>query len=178
MGAAADRHEDPLDVQRSASLHDGDVARGLADDLVDGRGEDRGAVRAAVVTRRRLPAPAEDDEIRLLLGRRLDDPLGGVRADAHDRVDRRPVGGEPGPSGAGPGMPRARRSLGQGHPLGHFHDAERRAALRLCGSSIAAPRADENSGGLATGIRIPAGSGDFALTRLGPPARPRPRASA
>ena len=39
--AAADRHEDALDVLRAALLDDGDVARRVAHDLVDGRREDR-----------------------------------------------------------------------------------------------------------------------------------------
>ena len=123
--AAADRDEDALDVAGTALLDDRDVARRLADDLVDGRREDRRA-GAPVVARRRLAAPAEDDEVGLLLGGRLDDALGGVPADAHDRVDRRPVGGvvedlleEPA------GVARARRALGQGHPLRHLDDAER-----------------------------------------------------
>ena len=42
--AAADRHEDALDLARAALLDDGDVGRRLADDLVDGRGEDGGPV--------------------------------------------------------------------------------------------------------------------------------------
>ena len=43
VGAAADRHEDPPDLLGAALLDDGDVARRLADDLVDGRREDRSA---------------------------------------------------------------------------------------------------------------------------------------
>ena len=40
MGTAADRHEDALDLGRAALLDDGDVARGVAHDLVDGGRED------------------------------------------------------------------------------------------------------------------------------------------
>ena len=47
-----------------------------------------------VTARRRLPAPTEDDEIRLLLRRRLDDALRGVPPDPHDRVQGRPLGCE------------------------------------------------------------------------------------
>ena len=88
----------------AALLDDGDVARRLADDLVDGRREDRRAAVAPVVAGRRLAAPAEDDEVGLLLGGRLDDALGGVPPDAHDRVDRRAARGRSrGPSGAAAG---------------------------------------------------------------------------
>ena len=80
--AAAHRHEDPPDLPRATLLDDGDVARGLADDLVDRRREDGHAL--AVATRAGLPAPAEDDQIRLALGGRLDDALRGVPPDAHD----------------------------------------------------------------------------------------------
>ena len=137
--AAADRDEDPPDLLRAALLDDRDVARRVADDLVDGRREDR---RAALPSRagRRLAAPAEDDQVGLLLGGRLDDPLGGVPADPDDRVDRRPVGREvedaleqpPGLAGAG-------RALGERHALGHLDDPERRQ-LAGRGSSSAAPR--------------------------------------
>ena len=126
MGAAADRHEDALDVARAALLDHGDVGRGLAHDLVDGRREDRRAARPAVGPERRLAAPAEDDEVRLLLGAGLHDALGGVPADAHDGVDgraRRSVVEDLLEQPAG--MPGAGRALGQGHPLGHFHDAQR-----------------------------------------------------
>ena len=122
--AAADRDEDALDRPRAALLDDGDVARGVADDLVDGRREDR---RPGLVARAGLAAPAEDDEVRFLLGGRLDDALGGMAADPDERVDRRAARGVvedalEQPAGmAGPG-----RALGQRHPLGDLHDAERR----------------------------------------------------
>ena len=48
----------------------------------------------AVADARGLAAPAEDEEVRLLLGGCLHDPFGGVAADAHDRVDGRPFGHE------------------------------------------------------------------------------------
>ena len=121
---AADRDEDAPDLLRAALLDDRDVARRVAHDLVDGRREDGRAV--AVAAAGRAPAPAEDDEVGLLLGRRLDDALGGVPADAHDRVDGRPVRGvvedaleEP------PGVAGAGRALGQRHPLGDLDDPER-----------------------------------------------------
>ena len=121
--AAADRHEDPLDLLGAALLDDGDVARRVADDLVDRRREDG---RAVVVAGARLAAPAEDDQVRLLLGGRLDDALGGMSTDPHQRVDR----------GAGRGvvedaleesssMARPGRALRQGHPLGDLDDAKR-----------------------------------------------------
>ena len=125
MRAAADRHEDALDVLGATLLDDRDVARGVAHDLVDGRREDRGPV--AVATGRRPAAPAEDDEVGLLLGRGLDDALGGVAPDADDRVDRRAVRGVvehalEQPTGvAGP-----RRAFRERHPLGHLDDPERR----------------------------------------------------
>ena len=88
---AADRDQHPLDVHRAALLDDGDVARRLADDLVDRRREDHRPAPAVAVGRR-LPAPAEDDEVGLLFRGGLDDALGGVPADADDGVDGRPVG--------------------------------------------------------------------------------------
>ena len=76
-------------------------------------------------------APAEDDEVGLLLGGRFDDPLGRVPADAHDRVDRRPVRGVvEHPLEEPPGVPGARRALGQRHALGHLDDPERRQLAR------------------------------------------------
>ena len=122
--AAADRDEDPPDLPGAALLDDGDVAGRVAHDLVDRRGEDHRS--GAVARPAGAAAPAEDDEVGLLLGGRLDDALGGMAPDPHDRVDRRPVGGEvedalEEPAGvAGPG-----RALGQRHPLGHLDDPER-----------------------------------------------------
>ena len=122
--AAADGHEDPLDGPRAALLDDRDIGRRLAHDLVDGRREHG---RAGLVATGRLAAPAEDDEIRFLLGGGLDDALGRVPADPDQRVDRRPVRGvvedplEQATSVTGPC-----RALGQGHPLGHLDDAQRR----------------------------------------------------
>ena len=125
MRPAADRDEDPLDLLGPTLLDDRDVARGVADDLVDGRREDRRAV--AVASRRRAAAPAEDDEVGLLLGRGLDDALGGVPADAHDRVDRRAVRGVVEHALEQPtGVARPGGALRERHPLGHFDDAERR----------------------------------------------------
>ena len=94
----------------------------MADDLVDGRGEDGRTVAAC----RGPAAPAEDDEVGLLLGGGFDDPFRGVPADAHDGMDRRPVRGvvedllE-----EAPGVPGTGRAFAQGHPLGHLDDPER-----------------------------------------------------
>ena len=158
--AAADRHEDALDVARAALLDDRDVARRLADDLVDRRREDGRAAVAAVVADRRLAAPAEDDEVGLLLGGGLDDALGGVPADAHDRVDRRPVRARSrAPSGAAAGRAgRASRPRTAACPR-----APRRCpsadSSPARGSSIAAPSRISSSAvpGFATGMRIRAG---------------------
>ena len=94
----------------------------VADDLVDRRREDGRA--GAVAAAGGAPAPAEDDEVGLLLGRRLDDALGRVPADADDRMDGRAVGRvvehaleEP------PGVPGPGRALGQRHALGDLDDA-------------------------------------------------------
>ena len=73
------------------------------------------------------PAPAEDDEVRFLFGGRLDDALGRVPADAHDRVDGRAVRGVvEDPLEEAPGVAGAGRALGQRHPLGDLDDPERR----------------------------------------------------
>ena len=72
----------------------------------------------------RLAAPAEDDEVGLLLRRRLDDALGRVPADPDERVDRRALGGVvEDPLEQAPGLPGAGRALGQRHALGHLDDA-------------------------------------------------------
>ena len=140
-----------MDLLRAALLDDGDVARRVADDLVDRRREH--GRRAAVAAGRDLAAPAEDDQVGLLLARRLDDPLRGVPADPHDRVDGRAVGRvvedaleQP------PGVPGARRALRQRHPLGDLHDAERR---QLAGPLVEHRRAeaDQLLGGHRVGDR-------------------------
>ena len=126
----------------AALLDDGDVARRLADDLVDRRREDRG--RLAVAAGRRLAAPAEDDQVRLLLGGCLDDALGGVAADPDDGMDRSPLRGEVEDAlEEAPGVPSPGRALGQRHPLRHLDDPEggqlagppARAARRRSGSA-------------------------------------------
>ena len=122
--SAADRHEDPPDRRGAALLDDRDVARGIADDFVDRRREHRRPVAVAGV--RRLAAPAEDHEVRLLLAGSLDDALGRPPADAHDGMDRRAFGREVEDALEEPaGVPRPRRALRQRHPLGHLDDPER-----------------------------------------------------
>ena len=94
-------------------------------------GEKTGGSRAPSRAGRRLAAPAEDDEVGLLLGRRLDDALRRVAADAHDRVDRRALGHEVEDALEQPaGVPGAGRALGQGHALGHLDDARAPSARR------------------------------------------------
>ena len=175
--AAADGHEHALDLARATLLDDRDVARGLAHDLVDGRGEDGRAAVATVAAGGRLAAPAEDDEVGLLLGGGLRDALGGVPADADDRVDGRPRRGvvehlleQP------PGVPGAGGALGQGHALGDFDDAERR---QLAGARVEHRRAeadqllgragvgdrDEDPGGERGARAHPAPSAAFAAVQ-------------
>ncbi len=130
--SAADRDEDAPDLLRAALLDDSDVARRFADDLVDRRRED-GRARA-VATAGCPAAPAEDDEVGLLLGRGLDDPLGGVSPDPDDRMDGRAIGRVVEHAlEESPGVPGARRSLGQRHALGDLDDAECRD---LAGSRV------------------------------------------
>ena len=124
----------------------------------------------AVAAGRDLAAPAEDDEVGLLLAGRLDDPLGGVPADPHDRVDRRPVRARSrGPAGAAAGRAgRASRPRTAASPRAPRRSRARTARpARL--SSIAAPSRISSSAviGLATGMRIRAGSGVRVVT---PPA--------
>ena len=86
MRAAAYRDQDPADVIDAALLDHRDVARRLADDLVDGWAEDRvdRPRPGALPSRRwRWSAPAEKDQVGLLLGRRLEDALCGSSPDAH-----------------------------------------------------------------------------------------------
>ena len=130
---AADRDDDPADLLRTTLLDDRDVGGRISDDLVDRRREHR---RVAVPAAERLAAPAEDDEIGLLLGGRFDDSLSGVTPDPDDRMDRRPLRREiedlleeaSGMAGAG-------RPLGQRHPLRHLDDPE--------GRQLAGPRIEE-----------------------------------
>ena len=90
MRSASDRDQDPPDRPGAPLLDHGDVAWGVADDLVDRRREDR---RSGLVAGRRLAAPAEDDEVRFLLLGGLDDAFRCVPADPHERMDRGPVWG-------------------------------------------------------------------------------------
>ena len=100
VGSAADGHEDLLQLARATLLDNADVAGSIADHLVDGRREDRRVAvspadrRLSLAAGGCLPAPAEDDEVRLLFRRRLDDPLRGVAADPDDGMDRCPFGSE------------------------------------------------------------------------------------
>ena len=154
VGPAADRDQDPPDVPRPALLDDGDVARRLAHDLVDGGADDR---RVRVPVGPGLAAPAEDHQVRLLLGGGLDDPGGGVAPDAHQRVDHGPLGHvvhhllEQAPGLAGP-----RRALGQRHALGHLDDPERRQLARPRVHAATAPIRISSSAvsGFATGMTI------------------------
>ena len=146
--AAAHRDQDPADLAGAALLHDRDVARGLAHDLVDGRADDRAA--AGITARAGLAAPAEDHQVGLLLRRRLDDAGRRVPADPDERVDDRALGDvvqdllEEAPCLPGPG-----RALGQRHALGHLDDAQRR---QLAGSRLQERRADADQ--LLRGQRV------------------------
>ena len=104
----------------------------------------------------RTAAPAEDDEVGLALGGRLDDAFRRVPADAHDRVDGRALGRVvEHPLEQPARVARARRALGQRHALGHLDDAQR-GELADRGSSSDAPMRTSSSAvsGLATGMRI------------------------
>ena len=130
VGAAADRDEDlpdrpwmPRCLTTAMSHGDSRTTSSMVGEKTVGP--------VAVAAAGARAAPAEDDEVGLLLGRGLDDPLGRVPPDADDRVDRRPVRGvvedalEQPARVAGP-----RRALGQRHPLGDLDDAERRQLAR------------------------------------------------
>ena len=164
---------------RAALLDDRDVGGRVADDLVDRRREDRRA--RAVAAGRRLAAPAEDDQVRLLLGGRLDDPLGGVAADPDDRVDRRALGREVEDALEEPaGVAGARRALADsGMPSG-TSTMPSAVSSPARGSSRSAPSRISSSAvaGFATGMRIRAGSGVRPLTPAPRPLRRRGRRSA
>ena len=73
------------------------------------------------------PAPAEDDEVGLLLGGQLDDALGGAAADAHDGAQLDAGWRElEHPLQQPARLPRPRGALRERHALGHLDDAERR----------------------------------------------------
>ena len=122
----------------------------------------RGGAIAAGAGQRLLAAPAEDDQVGLLLGGGLDDPLGRVSADPDERMDGRcRPGRSRGPAGAAAGPDgRASRPRTAASPR-----APRRcpsaSSSPARGSSSAAPIRISSSAvpGLATGIRIRAGSG-------------------
>jgi hypothetical protein len=134
--AASDGHDDTLEVADAALLDDGDVARRLAEDLLDRRGERAGQAGTVRLPAGRLAAPAEDDEVGLELRRDLDDALGGVPPDPDDRVDAGPLGDEVEHLLEQPAsVPSTRGALGQGHALGHLDDAQ--------GGELAAARVEE-----------------------------------
>ncbi len=147
---AADRNEDPADLVGPALLDDGDVAGQFADDLVDGGRDHR---PARVLAGRGLAAPAEDHQVRFLLGGGLDDARGGVAADPDQRMDDGALGHvvehllE-----QAPGLARSRRTVAQGHPLGDLDDAQRG---QLAGPLIHQRRtdADQLLGGERVGDR-------------------------
>src|SRR5579859_5636781 len=144
----ADRYEDRAHGLQAALLDDGDVAWGLADHRVDGRGEDRREVgpslellwggdragrrrRAFLGERRgagagRRATPAEDEQVGALLGDGLDDAFRRPPTDAHHRPDLDALFVAEGEDalqqpagGAGRG-----RALGERVLLGHLDDAE------------------------------------------------------
>ena len=160
---------------RAALLDDRDVAGGVADHLVDGRRDDGGPVALPVGPG--PAAPPEDDQVGLLLGRCLDDALRSVAADAHDRVDRRPVGGvvEDALEQAA-GVPGTGRALRQGHALGHLDDPER-GDLAVLGVEHRGPEADELLGGHRVGDRDEDATGERRLgAHRGASAGPAPSA--
>ena len=134
VGAAADRDDDPPDLLEPRCLTTA-MSHGESRTTSSIVGENTDGP-VAVAAGRRLAAPAEDDEVGLLLGRRLDDALGGVPADPDDRVDRRALGREVEDALEEPaGVAGARRALGERHALGHLDDAER--------GQLAGPRVEQ-----------------------------------
>ncbi len=86
------RGQDPPDLPDAALLDHRDVARRVAHDLVDRGREDRLSPPRA--GRAGVPAPPEDDQVRLLLGGQLDDALGRPPPDPHDRAQLDALGHE------------------------------------------------------------------------------------
>ena len=85
-----------------------------------------GTSRGGAAQRVRLPAPAKDDEVRLLLGGSLDDSLGGVTPDADDGMDRRSLGRKVEDAlEEAPRMPGASCTFREGHAFWHLDDAQR-----------------------------------------------------
>ena len=81
----------------------------------------------------RPAAPAEDDQVGLLLGGQLHDALRGTSPDAHHGAQVDAVGRElQDPLQQPARLARPRRALGQRHALGHLHDGQRgeHAAVR------------------------------------------------
>src|SRR3972149_2962531 len=89
MGAAAHRHYHPAGNTQPALLDDGDVALGAAHNLVDRWAEHRAARIPALSTG---AAPAEQDQVGLLLGGELNNALRGSATDAHGGAGVRTVG--------------------------------------------------------------------------------------
>ena len=137
---ATDRHEDRSHLAEAALLDDGDVARRLAHDRVDGGREDRprqhplagedhlGGLRLGPrgLRRRRRTAPAEDDQVAALLPDRLDHPIGCMAADADQRPQLDPLlVAEIEHALEKPARgPRLGCALREADPLGHLDDAE------------------------------------------------------
>ena len=130
VGAAADRHENPPDLHWRALLDDGDVARRVSNDLVD-RGAEDGRFGAGP-GRGGLAAPAEDDQLRVELGRGLDHAFRGAPPDADDGVDRHSLGRVVEDSLQQPaGLAGLGGTLAERRSLGHLDDPEHGQAAVL-----------------------------------------------
>ena len=130
VGAAADRDEDALDLARPALLHDGDVARRVADDLVDRRREDRRAVPASRPAGVLPPQPkmmrsascSADASMMPSAAWRPMRTIGWIVVPVRRVVEHLLE--------QSPGVPGAGRALGQRHALGDLDDAQRRQRAR------------------------------------------------
>ena len=124
IGAAPNRHEDAFHAGEAALLHHRDATRRLPRDRVDGL---RHGARIPTVAASRVgpPTPSEDDEVGLLVARRLEDALGRTPADAHHRAQHRLLRDEVVDAlEEPPGMTGLRRTLGERLALGHLDDAQ------------------------------------------------------
>ena len=137
---------------RRALLDDGYVARRVPNDLVDRRAED--GRLGARPGRGGLAAPAEDDQLRVELGRRLDHAFRGAPPDADDGVDRHSLGRVVEDALQQPaGLPGLGGALAERRSLGHLHDPEHGQAAAL---AVEQGRADPDQ--LLGGQRV--GDGD------------------